>query len=543
MNLLKKIVVIATIVSSLVMSTGPALAVTAADLQAQINALLAQLATLQTQLATLQGQPTVTGCTITSFDRNLSQGMSGDDVKCLQIVLNSSADTKLADSGAGSPGNETTYFGPITKAAVIKFQEKYASEVLASWGLTAGTGYVGSTTRTKLNALLGVVVPTPPVVGVPLSVSLALDNPSAANLQKGTANNVVAKFTFTGSDAADTYITGLTVKHYGNALDSAIPYVKIFDENNIQIGTDRTVIGGLSNFVLVPALVVPKNGTKTISLTANILATAETLTTVQLGIDAASAISGATFTGSFPIKGNVFTIFPAGTLGSLTLGDYGVPPRIAVKIGEKDIVLESFIVSAGSREDVVISQMTVKNTGSISDSDITNIRIREVGGAVVAGPANLANKKATLNLTSAVLLTKGTSKKFEVIADIASGTGRDVEIYLALGSIIGVGQASGVNIVNTGLTTATTISIGVGQLVVSQSSLHPAGTAAAFIKTVNSKTLSVFSVRAVGENVIVNTINLTFVGSDTINDTNYLTSVGLYDGDTLISDLKDFHNP
>jgi len=133
--------------------TTPILEMTIAELKAEIVRIAGLIAQLQAQLNELLGV-SVEGCTISSFDRKLTYKMTGDDVKCLQIVLNSDPDTRLCDECVGSPGNETTYFGSLTKAAVIKFQDKYASEVLTPWGLSNGTGLVGSTTREKLNELL-----------------------------------------------------------------------------------------------------------------------------------------------------------------------------------------------------------------------------------------------------------------------------------------------------------------------------------------------------------------------------------------------------
>jgi len=86
-----------------------------------------------------------------TFQTNLKFGMTLIDVKYLQIVLNSSADTKVALTGVGSSGYETTKFGNATLAAVKNFQTKYG--IVGS--TSAAYGLVGPVTRVKLNSLLG----------------------------------------------------------------------------------------------------------------------------------------------------------------------------------------------------------------------------------------------------------------------------------------------------------------------------------------------------------------------------------------------------
>lgn len=86
-----------------------------------------------------------------TFNTNLRLGDSNTDVLFLQKVLNQDINTRVAVSGPGSPGNETMYFGPLTKSAVIRFQNIHKNEVLLPIGLQYGTGFVGSMTRAKLN--------------------------------------------------------------------------------------------------------------------------------------------------------------------------------------------------------------------------------------------------------------------------------------------------------------------------------------------------------------------------------------------------------
>ncbi len=112
--------------------SGPALP----EDEALIQKLLAQIATLKKQIADLQALHGIGSCAITS---NLSFGLQNNSqVSCLQ--------TFLAGQGAGiyPEGLVTGNFGPLTLAAVKRFQSQYA---------ITPTGFVGPLTRAKITSL------------------------------------------------------------------------------------------------------------------------------------------------------------------------------------------------------------------------------------------------------------------------------------------------------------------------------------------------------------------------------------------------------
>jgi hypothetical protein len=85
-----------------------------------------------------------------AFLRDLKLGDSGEDVRELQKLLNLDSRTRVSLTGSGALGQETAYFGALTRSAVTRFQELYATEVLRPIALVRGTGYVGPLTRQKL---------------------------------------------------------------------------------------------------------------------------------------------------------------------------------------------------------------------------------------------------------------------------------------------------------------------------------------------------------------------------------------------------------
>ncbi|MDP3645807.1 MAG: peptidoglycan-binding protein [bacterium] len=81
----------------------------------------------------------------------MRRGRANDpaQVKLLQQFLNDEVYSNLPLTG---------FFGVLTENAVNAFQQKYASDILAPWGLTEPTGYVYKLTLWKINSLMCVTL-------------------------------------------------------------------------------------------------------------------------------------------------------------------------------------------------------------------------------------------------------------------------------------------------------------------------------------------------------------------------------------------------
>ena len=116
---------------------------------AQIQAILSLLTSFGADssiIASVQASLLGTGTSPSpvGFTRNLKTGMTGEEVRQLQRFLNARG-FAVALTGAGSPGQETDYFGPATRSALAKFQ--------AAHGIAPAAGYFGPKTRDFITTL------------------------------------------------------------------------------------------------------------------------------------------------------------------------------------------------------------------------------------------------------------------------------------------------------------------------------------------------------------------------------------------------------
>lgn len=100
---------------------------------------------IQKILSQIQSQQSGTGTLVYSFIRDLTIGSESLDVQQLQIFLNSKGYIVSA-TGPGSVGQESTYFGDLTRKQLARFQ--FAHNILPA------VGFFGPITRALINGML-----------------------------------------------------------------------------------------------------------------------------------------------------------------------------------------------------------------------------------------------------------------------------------------------------------------------------------------------------------------------------------------------------
>jgi hypothetical protein len=227
-----------------------------------------------TSSASTSTTPTVPGSTFCyTWTRNLKIGDRGADVLALLKTLNKEGLLNNSTEGLyGSADQATIDEGGAS--AVVGFQEKYASEILTPNGLSHGTGYVGASTRAKLNKLYGCSSPyaSPSPTPLPNSSPHPLPPTSACypfnnNLTIGsTGVDVVALQTWliaNGFEIPAISTGGVAKGYYGLATAQAVSKYQIssglLTSNDQSLGyfgpSTRAKLNSNCNTVIVPPVV------------------------------------------------------------------------------------------------------------------------------------------------------------------------------------------------------------------------------------------------------------------------------------------------
>lgn len=175
-----------------------------------------------------QARAAVSSYATPSFTLDLKQGDRGTEVMSLQKVLNADSRTQITSIGAGSPGNETSYFGSLTKKALINYQ--------IIKGVTA-SGMVDAATRAELNR---VAVASSSSSSATSSTSSTSSSSSSVISTTGVEGIITA--TLNPSPASGTTVYENTLKNsvLGVKLEAKLSDISI-ERIKINLGTATSI--------------------------------------------------------------------------------------------------------------------------------------------------------------------------------------------------------------------------------------------------------------------------------------------------------------
>lgn len=455
------------------------------------------------------------------FNTNMKLGSTGVDVMNLQKVLNAYPQTRVSESGAGSPGMETSYFGPATRAAVNKFHALHLVEL----GITAPTGNAFAGTRALLNAICTTGNPTNPNPGTgttgPVSAMMSSSQPTGMIVQ-GQSGARLADITFTGNGT----VTSVQLQRTGVSTDQTLTNVYLYDGNTRITDAASVVTGGYINFNAPMGLFLV-SGSRTITVRADI---AGSTSGQSVGVKLNSVTANGAASTFSNVMGNSLQIANVATaaVNFATL----TSSAATVDAGTTNYNVWSGSATVSTR-DVNFKAATFKFVGSAPTDALANLSLY-IDGTKVAGPSAVNasnNNKLTFDLGATPFLLKTGSHTIEVRGDVVKGSARNfyftvenvADLMFEDSNLMGVNVSATVN--SAALTQSSgkyrTITVNTGSVTVS---VDPAFNTNKVTGGATNVPVGQFTMKAYGEDVKVNTLKVTFA-TTTIST---LNNVSLY---------------
>lgn len=303
------------------------------------------------------------------------------------------------------------------------------------------TGVMTARQAGQLSPTAVVSNPTNPTVPTgAVVVSNAAGLAASAYVPKAATNVPFLKFNVTNNSGTTGVVTQVTVKRTGAGSVSDISNVYLF-QGPARLTSGRTVNSSTNEAVFSGLNIsVPAYGSVTLDVLGDIASGASAgnqhafgVTSVVLGSVSASGTS----------QGNFMTV--AGTSsGTVTIEKSGTITN--PKVGQSNVKVAEFKLTAGSSEDVVVKRISLYQSGSVSRSNFANFKLMQAGLTLATAPALDSKDKANFEVNFA--LAKGDSRTFEVYADIAagarSGTSETIKFYVEESTdLFAVGQTFG----------------------------------------------------------------------------------------------------
>ena len=333
-------------------------------------------------------------------------------------AIEDSSGTKLEVTDAEVVAGDTVHLTTKTQTAgkvyyvTVKDIESEAGDMLANWDSVSFLGYGAD------------------VSGGPLTVSLSTQTPVAGSVPSGATGVVFTCWDFkAGSD--DAVVKSLHVHRVGPGASTAFTNLYLY-RGDSRLTTGRTINSETQ-------MVEFRNINQTVDAgeNAKMCLVGDLAALSDGGVHAFQLLSAdhvvtnsSDLTGSFPLRGADQLITKA-TVGQTTVRKNGALDELTV--GQAGGTIAQFELEADGAEDQYLNRVALYVRGSVTVSDIKNLKLYALGDSTALASATEVGAKdlATFTLAKPYKIGRGQKKIFYVTADLSPGrNGDNIKVYL-----------------------------------------------------------------------------------------------------------------